>query len=157
MWPRGIRQEFMCISLKSKVIGSKGFRRPVSEWVGGGGGEGCWKNYSWADVILRNKQGGECYTTWGMWLPGCHARRQMWGRRRHGETSEPGFTTEPGEWWNSTRRGSDRCVCVCVCMRVCDRVPVWPRACLRPWILERAAVSSSLNITTKNRDDWRRM
>lgn len=142
MWLGGITRKFMCVSLKSKVIGSKiSDARQQMGTVGGEWGGGVRKLLLIWGYFEKQTRGG-CYTTWGMWPLGCHARRQMWRPTRHRETREPGFTTQ---WASDETPPGEAATGVCVC----DWVPVWPRVCLQPWILDPAAVSSGLNITTK--------
>lgn len=156
MWPRGVSHESMHISEVSKIIEPNvllsTFQRMESErqWVEGVWG-GTGKNYRWSDVILRNKQGGKCFTTWGMWsfgLPRKPADVRNWWAGFHNR----------GRASDETPAGGGAATGVHVCE--CHGVHMWHSVCVCVFEIKffsgwrRGEQLSPLLITSQQKQEW---
>lgn len=131
----------------------------VLERVGGGfqgkknlsrGLGGKKKNYRWSGVILRNKQEGKCFTTWGtgaLWvatLAGRCDKLMSWVSQPSGRVMK----LQLGEEQRQV------CMCVSVAVCVCDSVCVYTSEIKFSGGWGRTEQLSTLVITSQQKQEW---
>lgn len=133
-----------------KSLGQKFQSLAVSEWSPGDSGwsvgERRWgTGKTIGDLMLfwETNKGANVTPREACGPVGCHASWQMRGAARNWWA---GFHNRASEWWNSSRRSSNRCACVTVCAFV---IKVFGG-------VSRSEQLSRLVITSQQKQGWQR-